>query len=319
MNIYIQIIKELSHDNKYLKWYITIIQNAQNRASNKKEAKKLLEYCEKHHILPKSFNLGGEKDELNFAYLTAREHFIAHLLLLKFLKKFIYRAKMAGPVLRMCGNSKSSRLYEIAKKLAAKNSPAKTKEFQNKKRKTTLNKIGVENHNQLIIICPYCNKSGKKGGMILSHFDNCKQNPNRTTEILTCPHCNKSGDKSNMLQFHFDLCKKNPNRIKKPKKEYICPHCGKIGSNGSAMTKNHFDNCLKNPNSTRKLIICPYCNFSSYNYMGMANYHFDNCKLSPVYVPKLYPTITCPHCGKQGTNKPDMLRWHFNNCKDKKT
>ena len=44
MNIYIQIIKDLSHDNKYLKWYITIIQNAQNRASDKKEAKKLLEY-----------------------------------------------------------------------------------------------------------------------------------------------------------------------------------------------------------------------------------------------------------------------------------
>jgi len=40
-------------------------------------------YVEKHHILPKSFKMGGEKDTNNIVVLTSREHFIAHLLLAK--------------------------------------------------------------------------------------------------------------------------------------------------------------------------------------------------------------------------------------------
>ncbi len=38
-------------------------------------------YCERHHIIPKS--LGGGDNNENLIYLTAREHFIAHLLLMK--------------------------------------------------------------------------------------------------------------------------------------------------------------------------------------------------------------------------------------------
>lgn len=38
-------------------------------------------YTECHHILPKS--LGGSNDKSNLINLTAREHFICHLLLTK--------------------------------------------------------------------------------------------------------------------------------------------------------------------------------------------------------------------------------------------
>lgn len=38
-------------------------------------------YCEIHHIIPKSLN--GNDDEINKVNLTAREHYIAHLLLVK--------------------------------------------------------------------------------------------------------------------------------------------------------------------------------------------------------------------------------------------
>lgn len=38
-------------------------------------------YCEMHHIVPRSE--GGSNDESNLVKLTAREHFIAHLLLAK--------------------------------------------------------------------------------------------------------------------------------------------------------------------------------------------------------------------------------------------
>lgn len=61
--------------NKYTKWYNTIINNAQQRILP------VDTYIEKHHIIPRS--LGGTNDGINLAKLTAREHFICHLLLTK--------------------------------------------------------------------------------------------------------------------------------------------------------------------------------------------------------------------------------------------
>nr|QMP83651.1 MAG: hypothetical protein [Caudoviricetes sp.] len=55
MNIYIQQITDLSKQNKYLKWYLNIIERAIQRASTKRKAKELLGYCEKHHIVPECF------------------------------------------------------------------------------------------------------------------------------------------------------------------------------------------------------------------------------------------------------------------------
>ena len=73
--------------NKYTKWYFSIILNAQNR-------KTPIEYIEKHHIIPKS--MGGSNDSENIVKLTAREHFICHHLLTKMVqgtaKRSMYRA-----------------------------------------------------------------------------------------------------------------------------------------------------------------------------------------------------------------------------------
>lgn len=60
--------------NKYTDWYNSILTNAKNRVN-------LSGYSERHHIIPKS--LGGSNDPTNLVALTAREHFICHLLLVK--------------------------------------------------------------------------------------------------------------------------------------------------------------------------------------------------------------------------------------------
>lgn len=60
-------------DNKYTKCYYSII----NRATSRN----LVGYYETHHIVPKS--LGGSDDLNNLVKLTAREHYICHLLLVK--------------------------------------------------------------------------------------------------------------------------------------------------------------------------------------------------------------------------------------------
>ena len=60
-------------DNKYTKWYFKLIATAQNRD--------ISGYVERHHIIPRS--LSGSDDISNIVKLTAREHFICHLLLVK--------------------------------------------------------------------------------------------------------------------------------------------------------------------------------------------------------------------------------------------
>jgi hypothetical protein len=67
--------------NKYHNWYNSLIHNAKTRNWNKKTSEC---YVEKHHIIPRS--LGGNNSKSNLVYLTAREHFIAHLLLSKMYK-----------------------------------------------------------------------------------------------------------------------------------------------------------------------------------------------------------------------------------------
>ena len=61
--------------NKYSKWYYSLIQRATSRIQDSSI------YYEKHHILPKS--LGGDDSEMNLVLLTAKEHFVCHLLLTK--------------------------------------------------------------------------------------------------------------------------------------------------------------------------------------------------------------------------------------------
>lgn len=59
--------------NKYTRIYFSIIENARNR--------NIEGYKEKHHIVPQS--LGGSNKKENIVNLTAREHFVCHLLLTK--------------------------------------------------------------------------------------------------------------------------------------------------------------------------------------------------------------------------------------------
>lgn len=104
-------------ENKYSKWYFELVISRQNRLPLETE------YYEKHHIHPRS--LGGNNNKENLVFLTAREHYIAHLLLVK-MTTGKSKAKMAF-ALRCMTNFKNqyhnryappSKIYEIAKKHA---------------------------------------------------------------------------------------------------------------------------------------------------------------------------------------------------------
>lgn len=73
--------------NKYRTWYYNIINHRLNITPTG--------YIEKHHILPKS--LGGSNARSNIVSLTAREHYICHLLLVR-MTSGIFRSKMVRAV-----------------------------------------------------------------------------------------------------------------------------------------------------------------------------------------------------------------------------
>lgn len=100
--------------NKYFKYYYSIIDRAKSRVING--------YKETHHIIPKS--LGGSNDKENLVDLTAREHFICHLLLTKITegssKRSMIFALNALSTLENNHQSRyKSRMYDCARRFYA--------------------------------------------------------------------------------------------------------------------------------------------------------------------------------------------------------
>jgi hypothetical protein len=104
--------------NKYTRWYNNIIANAQVRVLPSNI------YSEKHHIIPKS--LGGDDSKLNLVKLTAKEHYICHLLLPKMTKNAAKRS-MCHALWKIVNQHRdyqhrhkvTARMYEIIKQINA--------------------------------------------------------------------------------------------------------------------------------------------------------------------------------------------------------
>jgi hypothetical protein len=124
-------------NNKYFKWYFSIIDQAINR--------ELSCYTEKHHIIPRS--LGGKDDQQNLVSLTPREHFICHLLLTKFTES-TNKSKMITAAFAMVhrnGEKINSKIYETLRKEHKKNmemfNPMKNPEARKKVSLANIGKI----------------------------------------------------------------------------------------------------------------------------------------------------------------------------------
>lgn len=94
------------NSSKYTTWYTSLISKAQNRKADFSG--------HKHHILPKS--LGGDNSPENIVLLTYREHFIAHLLLVK-MTSGLNRSKMAFALQRFGGKNVSGQTFALASSL----------------------------------------------------------------------------------------------------------------------------------------------------------------------------------------------------------
>jgi hypothetical protein len=92
--------------NKYTKWYFNIINNPDITAT----------YTELHHIIPAG--MGGSDDKENLVRLSARQHFIAHLLLIK-MTDGENRSKAISAIRQMRRASKGQERYIPSSKIFA--------------------------------------------------------------------------------------------------------------------------------------------------------------------------------------------------------
>jgi len=95
--------------NKYKFWHDNIIARAKKR--------QLSGYKERHHIIPKCLN--GSDKKTNLVNLTAKEHFIVHMLLCKFTTDLI-RKKMLCAFNAMCILYNNGRRYKITSRISQK-------------------------------------------------------------------------------------------------------------------------------------------------------------------------------------------------------
>ena len=183
-------------------------------------------YVERHHALPKAW--GGT--EADIVILTAREHFIAHLLLAKAhpTSNMVHAAFKLACVNRSRGTKINSRVYEMLRKLHAERAAPIAREANKQK-----------------VICPHCNKVGGIAIMRRWHFDFCLHNPNalpRKTFKRT-PHSAEHRAKiARAYKERLQNGWESPLKGKKQNANVVCEHCGKIGPAGQ-MSRWHGANC----------------------------------------------------------------------------
>ena len=187
-------------NNKYTCVYNRIIDRAKSRLISC--------YTEKHHIIPRS--LGGSNNSANIVALTAREHFICHLLLTR-MTQGEDKKKMVFAVFYLTGKGKanrnnrmkSSRLYaKLRTQLSASVSEQKKgckqpPRSELAKQHYSLSKRGKRNPNYLgDYITPW--------GIYESSRSASKSCPQKISDVAVINFCNT---KNNIPISYLSVCR----------------------------------------------------------------------------------------------------------------
>lgn len=212
----------------YQNIYNSLVSKAQKRMET-------VGYTEKHHIIPRT--LGGSDDAANIVVFTAREHFIAHLLLAK-----IYGGPMWHAA-HMMSNMKryTNRKYEKVREEHAKqvsirqtgkvvSTETRKKISENKERSAKISQSlkgrpKSEEHkeaykqariNGVGWVCPESKKEQQRTTMKGSGNPMWGKTHNEEAKLkiieankqkVVCPHCSKTGGIAIMKRWHFGNCK----------------------------------------------------------------------------------------------------------------
>lgn len=241
--------------NKYSSIYYSIINRAQTRI--------LTEYKERHHIIPQC--MGGTNDKSNLVDLTAREHFIAHLLLTKMVDdvNHLTSLKFALAKFRQC-NSKQKRYvfnsweFEQVRKAhaeAARESmtgrkfPPKSLEYRKKlsaihkgKPSPLQGRIGATKGKKLTEEHRLHISKGSMG-KIMNISD--KERSRRSIALKENRKHRKYAPLSQEVRLKISIANKGkiPHNKGQPAPQFICPHCRKIIRGANNFYRWHDNNC----------------------------------------------------------------------------
>lgn len=182
-----------------------------------------LNYTEKHHIIPKC--KGGTDEEDNLTTLTAREHYLCHLLLTR-----IYPEDDKLKYAFWCMVSMNDRKYKVSSRL-----------FEEFRIKLVEMKKGSRHSIET------------KKNMSKPRSEEGKANmrkPKSDSSNMRKPKPEGFGDKVSKALTGRKLDEEHAKKISeslkgKPKPKVKCPVCGTIGGSKGAMKRWHFNNCKK--------------------------------------------------------------------------
>lgn len=284
----------------YQNIYNQIIERAQSE--NRKKVKGG-EYYENHHIVP--ICLGGSNIKENKVLLTAREHFVCHLLLIEMhpgIKGLVF-ASWCMTFSRKNGLDRrvSSRVYERLKILHKLNLSGSGNPMFGKIGDLSPNKgklVGELNfmHNRVGTLNPFFGKHHtdeskikmSRLGTKASKETRLKMSVSRSKVVISEETKHRLSEALKGRIVSEETRKKSSEAALKEAK-VCCPYCGKIRNKG-IMIRWHFENCKQNPDYVHRVkrpkteedqIVCPYCGFKSTNRLNMSRYHNNNCKFKP--------------------------------------
>jgi hypothetical protein len=228
-------------DNKYTKTYYQIVDRAKARIIDC--------YVERHHIIPKS--LGGTNEIGNLVNLTAKEHFICHLLLTKMVTGS-HKRSMCYAVWQMThikGRERykpSSRIYDILRKKLSETYKGVPKSEQAKRNMSLAHqgKTGTphtEEHKQYMSAL-YKGKSKNYASFLgKTHSAETKQKQSLIKQGKNNPMYGRKRsadaiERSRQAQLNI------------PKPTFVCNCCGKTVGGKSNLLRWHNDNCKEKQN-----------------------------------------------------------------------
>ena len=207
-------------------------ENIHNQLIHKAKARVLEGYKELHHIVPKC--MGGGNEDSNLVYLTAREHFIIHLLLVKMHPSNLKLVRAAFMMATIKSTHQYTRNYTVSSRLyewlrIEKSSLMKGSTPWNKGKRgmmpTPWNKgkrgeygwklSDESKHNQSLAKRGVKLSNSHRLALSVAHMGQLRTLESKAKQSATiknsipkiCPHCSYSQRGNGIYRYHFSNCK----------------------------------------------------------------------------------------------------------------
>lgn len=293
-------------DNKYTRVYYTIVERAKSRSLPDEV------YTECHHIIPQSFYrarnktgwLSGDHNaKKNLVTLTAKEHYICHLLLTKITEGEAY-FKMVHAFMRLA-NGRNTKQYVSAKRYATAKQLLSEARTGRPCLPETREKIRQGNLNRAPALAETRRKLSEAAGRRKGFT------PEGRARVIAA--------NTGRIQTEETKQKLREARVRQVEQQGDTMTAEaraklSLAAKGRVFTEEH-RNKISTAHKGKKISEKTRQKMKGKTFSEETRQKLrEACRAKASTEPKLQ--VTCPHCGKTGGG-PSMKRWHMDNCRNK--